>query len=96
VNTITLDDLCAVNRLSDEERAALAAPVVSDLMEIEPVSRGLRDSAGIARRGGSVYDEILRARPRSAVEIAAARWELLSRGASLVVIDALESAEVTR
>lgn len=95
-STLTLDDLVAVNRLSEAEREQQAAAIVADLREIEPIARGGRDRAGIATRGRSVYDEVLASKPRTGIEIGAARWALLSLGCHANVIDALELAEVTR
>jgi hypothetical protein len=97
-NSITLDDLAQVNRLETHERERLAAEIIADLRAIAPVhkERGARDKAGIAARGRSVYDEVLASKPRTAHELTSARWALLSLGASMNVIDAIESAEASQ
>lgn len=90
--TLTMNDVAAVRNLSDSEIAALADPVVYELRQLKAIGDA-RDSAGIADRGGNVYDEALEGK-FTREQLAAARIVLRDLGASNRVIDAIEGATV--
>lgn len=93
----------AIHRMPRAEKERRAAPVLSLLRAIpalalpsKPASDedGPRDRAGIARRGGSVYDDALSAELLDPIAVACARSILIEDGASTTVVDALERCEL--
>jgi hypothetical protein len=98
LDTLTLEDVAQVHRLSPRERQEAAQSLIDELRAIPtaPGVREARDRAGIAQRGNGIYDKAIAARPRTAMELASARFVLRDLGASLNLLDALERAEITR
>lgn len=103
MTTLHTGHCCAVYRMAQAEKLKLAEPIIKLLRAIPTVQLrnhptndddGPRDRTGIARRGGSVYDDILSAEPRDALAVACARNILIEQGAANTVIDALERCEL--
>jgi hypothetical protein len=86
---LTLADTARAAEMTDEEIEAAATPVLEALRELEAPS-GV-DQAGIAKRGGPVYDEALEGK-FSIKELAAAHVWLRRRNAYGVLIDSMEYA----
>ena len=86
---LTLADTARAAEMTEAEIEAAATPVLEALRELEAPS-GL-DQAGIAKRGGSVYDEILEGK-FSIKELAAAHVWLRRHNAYSVLMDSMEYA----